>query len=219
MNFLLSLIESLIDFLFPKSKKVLVLENLTASQLLTTLPPATGPDEDNVTALFEYAHPVVKEIIWEVKYGGNKTLANTLGEVLYDVINQELAERNVLEKFDKVILLPMPISGKRRFERGWNQAELLAKAVKERDIQNYFKYYPGQLVKFRHTESQTKTASKSERKQNLAGSMKVMNPHAVENQFCILIDDVVTTGSTFAEARRALKEAGAKKILCVAVAH
>jgi len=112
----------------------------------------------------------------------------------------------------------MPISGKRRFERGWNQSELIGEVIRKRMFES-LKYLPNQLVKFRHTESQTQTGSKSERQKNLQDSMRVLNPDTVKDRCVILLDDVTTTGSTFAEGRRALKEAGAKKIICIAIAH
>ena len=219
MDFLFRLRDWLLHFLFPKSRQILELEALSSGEMLKTLPQALGPElDENTLALFDYTHPVVKEIVWEVKYNGNTVLAHKMGEILNDHIRQELADRGVLERYE-VVLVPMPVSDKRRFERGWNQAELLAKAVKACDIARIFKYLPRQLAKVRHTESQTKTASKSEREHNLIHSMKVINPLSVEGKYVVLIDDVLTTGSTFAEARRALREAGAKKILCIAVAH
>jgi ComF family protein len=213
------LIKSLTDFLFPKSQKVLVLEAMTGAEMLNSLPPAIGPNEENVIALFDYSRPVVREVIWEVKYGGNRVLAKNLGEILYDVIVSELGERGILSKEHSVLLIPMPVSGKRRFERGWNQAELLAEAIKACDHGGTLKYFPGQLVKTVHTESQTKTASKTERRHNLENTMRVVSPPSVAGKFVVLVDDVVTTGSTFHEARRALKEAGVRKVLCITVAH
>ncbi|MEK7175817.1 MAG: phosphoribosyltransferase family protein [Patescibacteria group bacterium] len=227
MNFLFALrniwfnfIKSLIDFLYPKNRKVLELEALSVETLLKTLPPAeSGELGENIIALFDYSNRVAKEIIWEVKYGGNRVLADKLGAILYDVIISELNERGILLKAPRALLIPMPVSDKRRYERGWNQAELLCEAVKARDHGGVLKYLPRQLAKVQHTESQTRTANKSERMKNLASSMKVINPLSVEGRFVILLDDVITTGSTFVEAKRALKAAGARKILCVAVAH
>lgn len=219
MKFFGSFIKSLVGFLFPPRPRVLVLEALTPEKLLSKLPRAAETAEKNVQAIFDYSHPLVKELVWEIKYGGNRTLSNKLGKILYDSILEELMEDQILEKHKTVILMPMPISGKRRFERGWNQAELLAAAIKSNDIGNVFKYMPGQLVKTRHTESQTKTSSRSERMKNLLGSMSILNPNSVSGRLVVLIDDVTTTGASFAEAKRALKEAGTKKIMCVAVSH
>ena len=219
MNFLSRTRDLFIDFLFPKSEKTLELETLSASALLETLPPAETLKDKYTLALFDYHHPLVKEIIWELKYSGNTRIADKLGEILYDVICHELAELNLFEKWGRPILVPIPVSDKRRFERGWNQSELLAEKVVAYDTEKIFKYLPRQLAKLRHTESQTKTASRNERLENLKNSMKVLNPLSVVDRCVIVLDDVTTTGATFAEARRALHAAGAKKILCVAVAH
>jgi competence protein ComFC len=214
----MSLLSALIDFLFPKRAQVLHLESLSTEKLLQILPPATLEHGDTI-ALFSYQDPLVKELIWEVKYAGNSILASRLGEILYDVIESELMERNIFEKYHNVILLPMPISDKRRNERGWNQTELVCEEVKKLDSAQHFKYLPRQLCKIRHTESQTRTASRQERKENLHDSMLVMHPPAVAEKCVVLVDDVTTTGSTFAEAKRALREAGARKIICFALAH
>lgn len=222
MQIFSSYIEFLLDFLFPKKKEVLELESLSSSQLMSILPHASIIDE-NILALFDYKHELVRELIWELKYTGNRRIAEKLGTLLYDVITEEISERHLFEKFNKVLLIPVPIADKRRNERGWNQAELLAECVAKientKPGEKTFKYLPGQLVKHRHTESQTKTANKRERLENLRDSMRVQNPASVADRCIILLDDVVTTGSTFAEARRALKHAGAKKIICIAVAH
>ena len=207
------------DFLFPKNQKVLGLETLSTEELLNALPRAEPLKDKGTFALFDYNHPLVKEIIWELKYSGNTKMADKLGEILYDVIRDKLTDSRLFEKWARPILVPIPVSDKRRFERGWNQSELLAEQVIRRDNKKVFRYLPRQLVKLRHTESQTKTASRKERLENLTNSMKVLNTPSVAGGYVIVLDDVTTTGSTFAEARRALCAAGAKKILCIAIAH
>lgn len=219
MHFLSYIRDLLIDFLFPRSQKTIELEALSTDTLTRLLPRAEPLKEKHNVALFDYSHLLVKEIIWHVKYKGNTRVADKLGEILYDNILHELADLRLFEKWDNPILVPMPISDKRRLERGWNQAELLAKQVMKRDQNKMFRYLPDQLLKLRHTESQTKTRSRKERLENLTNSMGVKDEERVSGECIVLIDDVTTTGSTFVEARRALRAAGAKKILCVAVAH
>lgn len=219
MHFLSHIKDLFIDFLFPKSRKVLELEALSAGVLLETLPQALHLKDKHTMALFDYAHPLVKEIIWELKYNGNVRIAEKLGEILYDHIRHEFLDLALFEKWDKPILIPIPISDKRRFERGWNQSELLSEEIMKRDSEKMFRYMPRQLVKIHHTESQTKTASRSERLGNLTNSMEILNAVSVAGECVVVLDDVTTTSSTFAEARRALRAAGVKKILCVAVAH
>lgn len=223
MHFISRTRDLLIDFLFPTSRKVLALEALSTDTLLKILPPAESIKDKHTLALFNYEHPLVKEIIWELKYSGNVRIADKLGEILYDHIQHELTDLGLFEsaswRTSKPIIMPIPISNKRRSERGWNQSELLSEEVMRRDSGQMFKYMPRQLVKIRHTESQTKTRSRNERLKNLTDSMKILNASSVAGACVVVLDDVTTTGSTFAEAKRALHTAGVKKILCVAVAH
>ncbi len=207
------------DFLFPKSKRLLGLEELTAAKLLSILPPAEKVKDDNVIVLFDYKHTLTRELVWQLKYEGNKKVAEKFGDILYDAIMGELEDRGWFEKFPNPILMPMPISDKRRFERGWNQAELLCEEIIKRDLSKTFRYKPRQLVKHFHTERQTTTTSKAERMENIRNSMKLLAPAVVEDEHIILVDDVYTTGATYTEARRALKEAGAKKIIFFSIAH
>ena len=219
MSFLFRIRDICADFLFPKNRKVLELEGLSVGTLLEILPQVEALKDKHTIALFDYSHPLVKELVWELKYRGNNKIAHKLGVILYDVLENEIEELNLSERWVRPILIPVPISDKRRFERGWNQAELLSEQVMASDDKKMFRYRPRQLAKLRHTDSQTQTSSRNERLKNLKNSMKVLNPESVAGECVIVIDDVTTTGSTFAEARRALREAGARKILCVAIAH
>ena len=233
MYFLSRIVDLCIDFLFPKSRKVLELEALSIDTIIKTLPPANfARSKDSfveskaecqknkdIIALFDYSHPVVKEIVWKLKYNGNARIADKLGEILYDHIQQEFLDLALFEKWGRPILIPIPISDKRRFERGWNQSELLCEQIMAHDNEKTFRYLPRRLVKLYHTESQTKTSSRSERLKNIKNSMKVLNAPAIIGECIVVLDDVTTTGSTFVEAKRVLHAAGAKKILCVAVAH
>lgn len=218
MRILSALLKSFSEFIFPSSSVVLALLKLGPDQLLSTLPRSTL-DQGSRLALFSYQDPLVKEVIWQIKYKGNLTLAKSVATLLYDVIMDELQERNTFEKHHNVMLLSMPISNERRMMRGWNQAEILAEAIASLDTAGRMKYEPKLLVKVRHTESQTKTTAKRERLANIENSMQVPDYNVVEGQFVVLIDDVTTTGATFKEASRALKEAGVRQVLCIAVAH
>lgn len=221
MNFLTRIARGIMGFIFPKSERVLQLEALSPGELLSALPPAEETGDTNTLAIFNYKNPLVRELIWEMKYRGNRRVAGKCASILFDIIQEEIAERAMFESagWRTVLLVPVPISDKRRNERGYNQAEILCEEIKKFDTEQSLKYLPRQLFKYRHTESQTRTATKHERLENLKESMRVLHPPAVEGRCVILIDDVTTTGATFMEAKRALKSSGAKKILCIAVAH
>lgn len=219
MKFLSRMSQFWLDFFFPKKRSVIELESLSTGELLNNLPPSPPTGSDNILVIFDYKHPLVRGMIWELKYGGNRQVAAKLGEILCDVLHEELSERFLFDNWGKPILIPVPISDKRRFERGWNQAELLCKTIMASDKKRTFQYLPRHLAKVWHTVSQTTTATKRERLSNIKNTMRVLHPPAVKGKCVVLVDDVTTTGATFAEAKRALTEAGAKKIICIAVAH
>ena len=218
MSILSSCLEEVTDFLFPRSTSIRNMERLSSGELMAVLPRARETDED-ISALFDYQDPLVKECVWEVKYSGNKKLAGLFGEILADFICHELAERILFSNFTNPLLVPIPMADRRRAERGWNQTEIICRAILANRNVNFFEYIEDALIKVLHTESQTKTQNKEERRENLKNSMLVKYPEKIVGGNIILVDDVTTTGATFAEARRALREAGAKKILCVALAH
>ncbi len=214
----MKIISHLIDFLYPKEEEVYGLEQLSAANLVTLLPAAAELGEHTL-ALWNYADPRVRKLIWELKYRKNMAIATHIAEVLYDVLSHELAERALFENFVSPLLVPMPQSHKRFLERGFNQTELLATELIRLDTEALFDYAPHMLTKERHTESQARTHNKRDRLVNIEHSMKIQDPAHIKGRNIILLDDVTTTGATFKEACRALKEAGAKKVLCIALAH
>lgn len=208
----------LIDFLFPKTEGVRELEALTPGELARLLPPPyslAGLGEDTL-ALFSYPDDRVRALVWELKYRGNLKLAESLAVLVYDALSQELADRMLFDNFTRPLLIPMPMSRDRKRDRGWNQTEVLGEAIVKLDDGKIFEYSPNALIKAKHTESQTLTENKKRRLRNVEGSMKAKG---VSGRNVVLLDDVTTTGATFRESKRALRESGALKILCVALAH
>ena len=220
MNSLKNTFEYLLDFIFPKSELLKKIESLTSGELLNLLPHSREIDEKNTIILFDYRDKVVKDLIWEIKYKGNMKIASKLAEILFDIIQVEVAERALFENFINPLLIPMPTSDKRRRERGYNQTEIICEEIMKLDSQNLLEYNPRQLEKSVFTESQARThATKREREANLLNSINVSNALGIKGRCIILIDDVLTSGATFNEAKRALKGADARKIICVALAH
>lgn len=204
-----------LDFLYPKSDDIYELESLSPAELVRKLPPAKDLGEDTL-ALFAYHDERVQSLVWELKYRKNGRVAASLASLLYDVLRTELADRVLFENFTDPLLIPVPMSETRRRGRGWNQTEVLSLEVKKLDTENILEYRPDILRKVRHTESQT-LREKKERMTNVQGSMEA--DAEVRGRNVILLDDVTTTGATFTEAKRKLRESGASKILCVALAH
>ncbi|MEI8378368.1 MAG: hypothetical protein WCF95_07510, partial [bacterium] len=79
--------------------------------------------------IYDYRHPSIKKALWLLKYNGKKRLANIFAEIMYDKILEELSELSIMENFNDVILIPIPLSSKRYRERGYNQAELICRGL------------------------------------------------------------------------------------------
>ena len=212
----MNLINHILDIVFPekciscgKNNAILCLP--CANELPRGVPP-----HKNTLVLFDYHDRRVKRAVWLLKYRNKRKLAKIFAEIMHNSLLEELAELKLMKNFTNPLLIPMPVSAKRFRERGYNQAELVARAVAR--LGN-FELNTDSLIKSRHTESQVKTTSKWERLKNLRGSFAVKNPDGVRGRNIILLKDGITTGATLSEARSILKKAGAKHILSVALAH
>jgi ComF family protein len=170
----------------------------------------------DIICLYSYKDPPAKKAILEVKSYGNKAVADMLGKAVYEALIEEIFERACFENFTRPLLVPIPMTKKSIRERGWNQCLLFAQAFKRYDVSNAFELSPGALVKIRTTEDQV-GKGRRERFRNLEGSFSA--EEIVRGRNVIVLDDICTTGATFTEARRALRGAGARKILCIALAH
>ena len=112
------------------------------------------------------------------------------------------------------ILTWVPVSRLRKFRRGYDQVELLAKAVgRELDMPPV-----PTLQKVRHTRPQSGILGAEKRRGNVLGAYRVPDPAAVAGKRILLLDDILTTGSTAGECARVLKTAGAKEVHCAVIA-
>jgi len=150
---------------------------------------------------------ILRELI--LKFKEKKILKQTLGAVLLKIIEKQI---NIS---DIDALIPVPLSKKREFERGYNQSQLLAEYIG--GITNK-PVIPGNLIRVKDTIPQFKL-TREERLVNLKGAFFVKEPSAVKGKNIILIDDITTTCTTFEECSRILKQAGAGKIFCAALAR
>jgi len=219
MGVLSTIINRILDVIFPtrciscgESGDFLCVRCLTESR------EAERESASWIFPLFDYRHPPIKKAIWLLKYKGKVGLADTFGDVLCARILEELSELSIMENFRDAILVPIPLSPKRHKERGFNQAELIAQRLTEINPEN-FTLVKDVLIKPKDTEHQAHITNRAKRMRNIVGSFSVRNEERIKNRNIILIDDVTTTGATLNEARKVLKQAGAKKIIAFTVAH
>ena len=158
-------------------------------------------------ALAFYYEGPVRDGVRALKFGKKSWRARVFARYIAQAAAEELSGG-----FDAVSFVP--VSLRRNFERGFDQARLLAEeaaniwGVKAEAV----------LRKDRHTRAQSSLQDAALRKTNVKGAYRVPHPERVRGRRFLLIDDVCTTGSTLSAAADALLEAGAAGVVCAVLA-
>jgi ComF family protein len=162
-----------------------------------------------------YAGPL-RDMVHLLKYHQIKSAAGFLGRLL----SQTTAK---MELPDSLVVVPVPLWNGKRRTRGFNQAEVIAKEL----LKNFHLSRRGaasiqldttSLVRRRETASQT-GLTRHQRRANVRGAFAMVRPQAVQGRTILLVDDVMTTGTTAAECSRVLLRAGAKEVFVATVAR
>jgi len=176
---------------------------------------AAAPPFEKAVAHGVYADKL-RTLVHLLKYDGMEGVAGRLGA---------LAAEQVLEVEglpQELVVAPVPLWPGKRRQRGFNQAELLARgavaAMQMRRPEMRVRLVAGALERRRATESQA-GLSPHERRANVRGAFFVPKPAAVDGQDVLLIDDIYTTGATARACTQALKSAGARRVWVATVAR
>lgn len=165
---------------------------------------------DRIIVATTYSHNVVGALVEALKYNYIDELARVLARIL----QRQIKNKQLATCFFNQVLSPIPLHRKRLAERGFNQALLLAKALA---MPYNCQIETALFSRVKYTAQQAKL-SRNDRLENMRDAI-TFNLNRVAPAEVILLDDVLTTGATFAEAALAAKRAGVKKIICVAVCH
>jgi ComF family protein len=159
---------------------------------------------DSVYSYGEYSG-ALRKLIHLYKYGGVAPLARPLAAFLARALPRA-------ERFD--LIVPMPLHWIRRWRRGFNQSELLARKLAQRTG------LPISLAvsKRKRTAPQAGLTS-AERRTNVAGAFQVKRRKEIEGRHVLLIDDVLTTGATAGACSAALKRSGASRVTVLTLAR
>lgn len=166
-----------------------------------------------------YENPILQSLIHHLKFQSISTAAKPLGDLLVQYVRLVGLDRCNDFDLTSFIVMPIPLSRRRRRSRGYNQAQLIAQRFA---AEMSLPLNTTTLVRSRHAKPQSDISSVAERRENIRGVFAVADDarahDAVRNKNILLIDDVSTTGSTFYEAALVLKTVGAGRIIALAVA-
>lgn len=169
----------------------------------------TESPEYSLCASAAYYSGVVKEGIFSLKFKNNLNAAAVFGRALRD----ELSEMGVLDRID--LAVPVPMSPRQKRIRGYNQAEELAKNLAaDTDIP-----VKTDIIQRRFSKTAQHTLSGEDRKREARKTyFTKLEGTPLSGMTVLLIDDVLTTGSTLNACSRLLLQLGAERVVCAAAA-
>jgi ComF family protein len=150
-------------------------------------------------------------LIQLIKYHGRPTISVELGKELALLASQEFP--GLVSEEDTLVTF-VPIDQERWRERGFDQAKILAQSTAEH---LKLKYSP--TIERQKSVSPQTRLSASQRRRNLRGVFSILKPESVPGKNVLLVDDVLTTGSTVSACSRVLKQAGAKSVCVLTICH
>lgn len=150
----------------------------------------------------------VRDSILRFKFDNASHYAEIYGRMIADCVSENLSGR-----YD--LITWVPLSSNRLKKRGYDQAMLLAMsaALKLDDVAVEL------LVKHTDVPAQSKIGGEEKRRANINGVYRVQDEELVRGKRILLIDDIITTGSTLAECSRMFRMAGASDVVCATLAR
>jgi ComF family protein len=146
----------------------------------------------------------LRELVHLFKYGGVRPLAGPFGRLLVQALPRETS-------FD--VIVPMPLHWLKQWQRGFNQADLLAREIGKKwgvPVRN--------VIRRKRATSPQAGLTNAKRRANVRGAFR-MRGGDLQGQRVLLVDDVVTTGATASACARVLKRAGAAHVALLALAR
>lgn len=166
---------------------------------------------DQIIIATQYQNSLAEKIISNLKYH----FVWELVEPLVSLLSEQIQQKQMSTVLQNSVLIPVPIHYRRFLKRGFNQSELLAEKLAvlyhcacEVDVVKRIRNIQPQVGK-----------NRQQRIQNVQDSFAVLMPEKVRGRTVVILDDVFTTGATMNELARVLKQAGARRVIGLAVAH
>lgn len=154
----------------------------------------------------------LRELIHLLKYDRVRPAANVLGRMLAEVV------AGLSGQFQSGLVVPVPLHSSKMRQRGFNQAEEIARAGLKILNCGGMRLSANVLRRQRATESQT-GLTPHQRRENVRGAFVVTGREPLAGRDVLLVDDVYTTGTTAAECTRVVLRAGARRVFVATVAR
>ena len=162
---------------------------------------------DVAVAPFVYS-AAIPNLVMDLKFNNKRYLAPYMARFMTD----KFLEKGLTASF----VLPVPLHKKRERKRGFNQSALLGEEIAKG---LNLPYLPQVASRIKDTlTSSTLEGGRKAREENMKDAFVINEPSAVKNKAVLVVDDVLTTGSTSGELARALKKAGATRVLVLTFA-
>jgi ComF family protein len=157
----------------------------------------------------------LRDLIHVLKVQAVRPAAAVLGRMLAEPI----ANLEQVMPVGTIVVVPVPLHARKRAQRGFNQAEAIARAaLQELSRPNRFELCPEILLRRRETGSQI-GLTRHQRRENPRDAFTLSDPTRILKRDILLVDDVFTTGTTAAECARVLLRAGAARVWVATVAR
>lgn len=151
----------------------------------------------------------LREAVIRMKSGAGIALAEMMGRVFWESACDRLRSARI------DIVIPVPLHWRREWVRGHNQAGAVAEELAKGLMVTFG---PKHLRRVRHTPQQVQPSAAA-RRENVRGAFRVRRGASVAGKRILLVDDVMTTGSTAGEAARTLRKAGAEGVMVAVLAR
>jgi ComF family protein len=155
----------------------------------------------------------LRGLIHLLKYESVLPVASVLGKMMAGTIEELLP----LCGDSTPLVVPVPLHKSKRSDRGFNQAEMIARTAVKR-LPRRLELATGVVVRRRATISQV-GLTREQRIENMRDAFRVRDRQRLRGATVILVDDVMTTGTTLSECARVLKRAGAERVFAATVAR
>lgn len=152
---------------------------------------------------------VLRSGILRAKGSAGEAVAEMLGRSFAEVRSGELRALNA------TVVVSVPLHWRRRWTRGYNQAGAIAREVASA---LGLSYRPNWVVRTRHAEQHAQPSA-SAREENVRGAFRVRRRASFAGATVLVVDDVMTTGSTIAEVARVVRAAGATRVAAAVLAR